>query len=41
MVAHGAVAQDVDLPYAQKTTTVNRDSNTIVWESQRKPYKGA
>ena len=41
MVAHGAVAQDVDLPYAQKTTTVKRDSNTIVWESQRKPYKGA
>ena len=39
MVAHGAVAQDFDLPYAQKTTTIFKDANTIIWEGQRKVYK--
>ncbi|MCR4722917.1 MAG: hypothetical protein K5629_04000 [Eubacteriales bacterium] len=39
MVAHGAVVQDMDLPYSRKTTTVHRDSNAIVWESHRKVYK--
>ena len=32
MVAHGAVFQDIDLPYSQHTTTVHKDSNAIVWE---------
>lgn len=39
MVAHGAVVQDIDLPYSQQTTTFNIDSNAIVWENHRKVYK--
>ena len=39
MVSHGAVAQDIELPYANKTTTIQTDSNEIVWESRRKAYK--
>ena len=39
MVAHGAVVQDIDLPYSQKTSTIQTDSNVIVWESNRKAYK--
>lgn len=39
MVAHGAVAQDIDLPYSQQTTTIHKDSNAIVWEGYRKAYK--
>ncbi len=39
MVAHGAVTQDIDSPYSQKTTTVHKDSDAIVWKSHRKVYK--
>lgn len=39
MIARGAVVQDVDLPYSQKTATVHKDSNAVVWESHRKVYK--
>ena len=39
MVAHGAVVQDIELPYTQKTTTFQKDSDAIVWESSRKAYK--
>lgn len=39
MVAHGAEVQTIDLPYSQKTTTVHKDSDAIVWESHRKVYK--
>ena len=39
MVAHGAVAQEIDLPYSQTATTVQKDSDVIVRESHRKVYK--
>lgn len=39
MVAHGAVVQDIDLPYSQMTITVHKDPDAIVWESHRKVYK--
>ncbi len=39
MVAHGAVVEDIVLPYSQKTTTVHKDSDAIVCESHRKVYK--
>lgn len=39
MVAYGAVAQEIDLPYSQTATTVQKDSNVIVRESHRKVYK--
>ena len=39
MVAHGAVVQDIDLPYSQQTTTVHKESDAISWESHRKVYK--
>ena len=39
MVAHGAVAQDIDLPYFQKTTTFDAKCDPTVWEVTRKAYK--
>ena len=39
MVDHGAVAQDIDLNYAKITTSIDKESNEIVWESHRKAYK--
>ena len=39
VVAHGAVAQEIDLPYSQTATTVQKDSDVIVRESHRKVYK--
>lgn len=39
MVAHGAVVQEIDLPYSQKTTTILKGLGAIVWESHRKAYK--
>ena len=39
MVAHGAVAQEIDLPYSQTATTVQKDSDVIVRKSHRKVYK--
>ena len=39
MVAHGAVAQEIDLPYSQTATTIQKDSDVIVRESHRKVYK--
>ena len=39
MVAHGAVLQNIELPYAQKTTTIQTDLSRIVLERPRKVYK--
>lgn len=39
MVAYGAVAQDIDLLYSQKTTTFDENHTPTVWGSKRKAYK--
>ena len=39
MVAHGAVAQDIELPYSQRITTYNANLSPTVFEGERKAYK--
>ena len=39
MVAHGARLQDIELPYTQKTTAIDQNSDETFWNNQRKAYK--